>query len=207
MKKYLDILQKINAGQPITTTFFDWVMLMALSISNSSTLIYNKTWKLREEQYLNVIKKYKKEDLLAFAECMSFLIEDLNEEPSDILGKLYHQLDAQNKRTGQFFTPFHLSMLVAQMQRYSPKLQEMNEPSCGSGGMILAVAKAMKDQGINYMKYMNVVAQDIDWNCVYMAYVQLSLAGIKAKIIQGDTLIPAKREAHQIFYTPAYMML
>ena len=36
---------------------------------------------------------------------------------------------------------------------------------------------------------MEVVAQDLDWNGVFMSYVQFSLLGIDAIVVQGDTLI------------------
>ena len=59
---------------------------------------------------------------------------------------------------------------------------------CGSGGMIIAAAVVMKNQGINYQSAMEVVAHDLDWRSVHMCYVQLSLLGISAIVAQGDTL-------------------
>ena len=41
---------------------------------------------------------------------------------------------------------------------------------------------------LDYQKKMYVVAQDLDWKGVYMCYLQLSLLGIKAVCIQGNTL-------------------
>lgn len=35
---------------------------------------------------------------------------------------------------------------------------------------------------------MKVVAQDLDWKGVYMTYVQLSMLGIDAAVVQGNTL-------------------
>ena len=54
--------------------------------------------------------------------------------------------------------------------------------------MILATAKALKDIGINYQRKLKVVAQDLDWLGVYMTYVQCSMIGIDAIVVQGDTL-------------------
>jgi len=62
------------------------------------------------------------------------------------------------------------------------------EPSCGGGAMILAAAKVLWKNGINYQQAMDVVAQDLDWKGVYMCYVQLSLLGISAICVQGNTL-------------------
>ena len=75
--------------------------------------------------------------------------------------------------------------------------------------MIIAAAKALSDSGINYQKHLEVVAQDLDWKGVYMTYLQLSLLGIKATVVQGDTLIepfdPRKTDPRCILRTPAKM--
>ena len=113
-----------------------------------------------------------------------------------------------NKNTGQFFTPFHLAELVAMMMQQSDPEQKvfMNEPACGGGGMILAKAKAIQAVGGNYQDALKVIAQDLDWTGVYMTYTQLSMAGINAVVIQGDTLMGEKAGALQKFYTPLYVL-
>ena len=108
--------------------------------------------------------------------------------------------------TGQFFTPFHVSELCAIIRLKDVKKDEnikMNEPSVGGGGMILASAKVLCDKGINYQKNLEVVAQDLDWNGVYMTYVQLSMTGIKAVVVQGDTLAEKDYSAEKMLVTPA----
>ena len=77
--------------------------------------------------------------------------------------------------------------------------------------MIIALAKVLKDRGINYQRCMDVVAQDLDWNGVYMTYVQLSILGIKATVVQGDTLANPYKDGlyhpERIFRTPGKMGL
>lgn len=65
----------------------------------------------------------------------------------------------------------------------------LNEPSCGAGGMILATAKVINERGGNAQRQLRVTAQDLDWNSIYMTYIQLSFNGIDAVCIQGDTLM------------------
>lgn len=85
----------------------------------------------------------------------------------------------------------------------------INEPSCGGGGMIIAAAAILKERGVNYQQVMEVVAQDLDWKGVYMCHLQLSLLGVRAICVQGDTLsnpyIQGKTEKRHILYTPAKM--
>ena len=82
---------------------------------------------------------------------------------------------------------------------------EIYEPSCGAGGMIIALASVLQRRGINYQRCMRVVAQDLDWRSVYMCYLQLSLLGIRATVVQGDTLKEPYMKGYpeqRILYTP-----
>ena len=86
------------------------------------------------------------------------------------------------------------------------EIVKVHEPTCGSGSMIIAIAKEIKRKGKNYQEKMQVIAQDLDWNNVYMTYIQLSLLNIKATIVQGDTLeepFSKIKDNTKIFKTPA----
>ena len=61
-------------------------------------------------------------------------------------------------------------------------------------------AGAMKRHKIDYQTKMRAVATDIDLKCVHMAYIQLSLYGIPAVIIHGNTLTV---EEWSHWFTPA----
>lgn len=69
--------------------------------------------------------------------------------------------------------------------------------------MILGFAKAMADNNFNYQSQLCVTAIDIDIRCVYMCYLQLSLYGIPAVIIHGNTL---SLEEWSEWQTPAYIL-
>lgn len=175
------------------TIFNDWIVMLGLSIANSVTAIHGKVYNEREEWYKSIMNKYNKEEFDAFAEMTAYLVESLEEEMTDVLGGVFMLSGAGNDRLGQFFTPFHLSEMNARIALDKMDLTEeklkINEPSSGGGGMIIAVAKVLREMGIDYQKKMEVVAQDLDWNGVFMSYVQFSLLGIDAIVVQGDTLI------------------
>ena len=115
-----------------------------------------------------------------------------------------------SKKTAQFFTPFHVSELCAKLRFEENLLKkeeviEIYEPSVGGGGMILAYSKMLKDKGINYHTKLKVIAQDLAYRAVHMAYVQFSLCGIKAKVKQGNSIANNKKENESaIFYTPTW---
>jgi hypothetical protein len=77
------------------------------------------------------------------------------------------------------------------------------EPACGSGAMVIALAQGMKDLGINYQQHLHVTAIDVDPKCVHMAYVQFALLHIPAIIVHGNTL---SLEEFGRWYTPAHIM-
>ena len=147
-----------------------------------------------------------------FVTLSGMLTMALEEEIQDVLGEVYMAAGLGNKNTGQFFTPFHLSEAAASLaipKDISPQNPlTMNEPSCGGGGMIIAAAKILHDREIDFQHSMKVVAQDLDWKGVYMTYVQLSLLGIKATVVQGNTLAEpftgiGNCSGDRIFRTPA----
>lgn len=200
MKTIIDEINKMSGGYHAHDIFQDWVTMMAISISNQ--VIYKQSL---EDKYLEIAKKYTKEQLNKLCELSGRLTMLCENEIHDYLGEIYMGLNAGNVRTGQFFTPFHICELMAKirMDGYDGKLITLNEPSCGGSGNILAFAKAMKEKGYNYQDLLQVEAQDLDFKCVYMSYVQLSLMGINAKVIQGDTL---QMQRNYTFYTPMYVL-
>lgn len=224
MNRKADITQAINtiAGKySAYEVYSDWIRCMALSISNTVNLKHDKVWQERERMYLDTMQRYSKEEVTRFCEMTAWLIETLEDSPDDVLGDIYMKSDMGSKATGQFFTPFHLSVLNArlllcnfissfdgEMTKKNNGMTKLtiNEPSCGGGGMIIAVAKVLHEAGINYQSIMEVVAQDLDWKGVYMCYVQLSLLGISALCVQGDTLcdpyVRNKTEETHILRTP-----
>ena len=139
------------------------------------------------------------------------LAETLETEMTDVLGQIYMESGMGSKSSGQFFTPYHLSKLCAELSMIKPNENGkyyINEPSCGGGGMIIAVASVLKERGVNYQKDMKVVAQDLDWKGVYMCHLQLSLLGIKAICVQGNTLTEPYIRGYskeRVLYTPAEM--
>ena len=209
-KEIIERINKLSGSRSPYEVFCDWIKCSAISIQNACQ-IHNDLWKKREEQYMQTIRPYG-EHGLEFGDMLGFLTMALENDISDILGQVYLEAELGNKSTGQFFSPFHISRMCAELslrdQDGSQKIT-LNEPSCGAGGMIIATAAVLKDRNVNYQLCLDVIAQDLDWKAVYMCYVQLSLLGIRAVVVQGDTLsapyIPRKTNPECIFYTPRHM--
>lgn len=210
-KDIIKCIESISGSYSCYEVFTDWIMCCSLAISNSMDMFHGKLWKDRENMYMNTIKKYTKEEQQKLSEMFCMLAETLESDFTDVLGGIYMESGMGSKAAGQFFTPYHLSKLCAELALPEPDengIYRINEPSCGGGGMIIAFASALKEKGVDYQRKMKVVAQDLDWKGVYMCYLQLSLLGIKAVCVQGNTLMEPYINTYpkdRVLYTPAEM--
>lgn len=211
-KEIIKNIIEMSGQYPSYVIFTDWVKCSALSICNACQISHNEAWQSREQLYLDTAKRYAKEELNRFAYMLARLTDALENKMEDVLGRVYMEGNMGSRAAGQFFTPYHLSQLCAKISCPQPDedgIYRIAEPSCGGGGMIIAAAEALRDSGVDYRRRMEVVAQDLDWAGVYMTYLQLSLLGIRALCVQGNTLSdpyhPRKTEARRILATPAKM--
>ncbi len=206
-KRLLSMSGKYSAYE----IFTDWIRSCALAVANASTLIRDKVWRDREQLYLDTVRRYTAEEQESFAEMYVWLGDALTQEMGDVLGEVYMEAEMGSKTAGQFFTPFHVSELCARLNLAGREPDpdgkyRIHEPSCGGGGMVIAACKVLRDKGVDYQRKVDVVAQDLDWKGVYMTYLQLSLLGISAIVVQGDTLsepyIKGKTSKERILVTP-----
>ncbi|MCL2053761.1 MAG: hypothetical protein FWG90_04875 [Oscillospiraceae bacterium] len=79
----------------------------------------------------------------------------------------------------------------------------MCESTCGSGVMVTSMCKAMSEVRLNYQTQLCVTAVDVDLKCVHMTYSQLSLYGVPAVVIHGNSLTCEQRSR---WYTPVYLL-
>lgn len=154
-----------------------------------------------EERYLKLIRRYEPEEHDKFARLLALTAQALTEKPRDFLGECFHELEMHNQYKGQFFTPFDVSRMMAKMSLagFEERIRrhgfiELNEPTCGSGGMVIAAVEEVKAAGFNPVHVFFAVAQDIDRKCCNMTYIQLSLLAVPAAVIWGNTLLVECRE-------------
>lgn len=208
-KEIINRISSISGSYSAYEVFTDWIKCCSLAIDNATNLIHDELWNKKEQQYINIVKKHGNDQIKIFSEMLGLLCMALEEKMEDVLGYVYMASEMGSKSTGQFFTPYHLSELCAKTTIQKPVKDEMiylNEPSCGGGGMIIAAVSTLKEQGFDYQKNLEVVAQDLDWKGVYMCYLQLSLLGVRAICVQGDTLgepFVEKYPKERTLYTPA----
>ena len=199
------IMQSLDYSKSRGQIFSDFLTLSAYAIAQP----FYRSPEL-EEKYLAVAKSYKAEQLNLFAKMLAIVVDALEEEPHDFLGDCFMANDMGSEYKGQFFTPYHVSKFMAEITLGDvTRLVEahgyvsISEPCSGAGGMIIACRDVFIQQGCNPSTQMFVEAVDIDDLCFKMSYIQLSLLGIPARVIRGNTL---SMEYFETLYTPVYFL-
>jgi type I restriction enzyme M protein len=108
----------------------------------------------------------------------------------DVLGDAYEYLIGQfasgaGKKAGEFYTPQEVSMVLAKLVTTGKeKLKSVYDPTCGSGSLLLRVAKEVQEVGDFYGQEMNRTTYNL-------ARMNMILHGVhyrKFDIKQEDTL-------------------
>lgn len=182
-RKILEAIAQKHSS--IVEIFTDFACMSACALAMQS----------REDEYMSVAKRYQQEELKQFAIAYACLVEEMNaHEFTDILGPYYSEIGSNFTRQnrGEFYTPQPVCEMMARMIVDVDKVVEegkplsVNEPAGGSGGAILALAKLFAPS--KTVDLLRVTCQDISKLACDMAYINLTLWGVPARIIHGDTL-------------------
>ena len=195
----------------------DSMTMFALSLSNT---VDRRFYDKRESMYMDIARKYTKEEMEVFPKIFGEIVMQLEADPEqDLLGDLYMQLDLGSHWHGQFFTPYHLCSAMAKMELGLPqdytadniKPISVCDCACGGGALLIAAAheyrKAIAHTGLNAQEYICLYAQDLSQVSAMMCYLQLSLLGYAAKVKLGDSLlhpIVEEDDGPDIWYTPMW---
>ena len=115
--------------------------------------------------------------VLNHLDALDFKLADTD---ADLLGDAYEYLIGQfasgaGKKAGEFYTPQQVSKILAKLVTTGKsRLRDVYDPTCGSGSLLLRVAKEVKDVGtffgqeLNRTTYnlarMNMIMHDVNYN-------------------------------------------
>lgn len=205
LKEFTTKLENLDRSKNIATVFKDFLTLCTCALAQP----FYRSDKL-EQIYLDTVKTYTKEQANEFSQMLALLVSALENEFQDFLGKVYMSLKIGSSANGQFFTPYCVSKMMSEINfiEVEEKLKandfiSLSDPCCGSSGMIIAFAETMKNNNYNYQKQLFVEVIDIDEMCFMMSYIQLSLYGIPARVMLGDSLA---WKFQRVLYTPFYFV-
>src|ERR1700722_14722870 len=181
---------------------------MAVCAIRKTTLLPGPAADAIEDQYMAVVKRNRVEDVRAMPELLAITTLAVQEGGCDFLGQVVGDLELMTGHMGQFFTPYDLSRMMAELtlDTVDEIIAEqgfvtVQEPACGAGGMIIAAADVIERKGFDIGRQLYVDAIDISPLCFRMSYLQASLRGIPATIRRGNTLT---LEMFDAAHTPAF---
>jgi type I restriction enzyme M protein len=114
----------------------------------------------------------------------------LNDTELDVLGDAYEYLIGQfasgaGKKAGEFYTPQEVSKILAKIVTTGKnRLKSVYDPTCGSGSLLLRVAREVKDVNNFYGQEMNRTT----YNLARMNMILHGVHYMKFNIKQEDTL-------------------
>ena len=148
---------------------------------------------------------------------------DANPE-QDFLGKMFMDLGLGNNSAGQFFTPYSVCQLMADVvtsdldNNLQDKLEKQGyislaDECCGAGATLIAAINTIKRKmekatpSMNFQRHLLVVGQDIDETVALMCYIQISLLGVAGYIKVGNSItdpMTTDDDKSKYWYTPMY---
>ncbi|HGK4757483.1 N-6 DNA methylase [Enterobacter cloacae] len=183
--------------------FSDFIMLAASELDMARIRTPENIARSRE-----ICAKYSESDISNLHELFGLMVCALEAKFHDFLGAIFMELELGDDRNGQYFTPYNVQSLLARL--LMPDIDEtirregfvtVSDPASGAAGMIVAYAEVLLEAGYNPSEQMFGSCIDIDPIAADMAFIQLSLLGIPAEVVTGNTLT---MQLKRVRYTPVY---
>lgn len=149
-----------------------------------------------EKQYMEVVGRFPDKDhIRAMPEFLAIALGEICNGGVDFLGEVASEMGALDGRLGQFFTPYEVSRLMAEISLQGvEKIIEENgfvtvqEPAAGAGGMLMAMADVIEAKGFNLETQVWIEATELARSTFHMCYVQCTARGLAGRIIHGNSL-------------------
>ena len=142
-------------------------------------------------EYPGVVKRWRPESVVDFAAALSELGQAMRERPfDDLLGPFYMSF-AEGADRGEFYTPSAAARFIGRWAlggyRQGNGTYRVLEPSCGSGVLVLEVARAMAEADLE-LSLLYAEAWDVNGLACDLAYLNLTTWSVPARVVCGDSL-------------------
>lgn len=197
-KHVVTLLEDVGRNEGMRTLeVFERFLEVAYRAIRGKT-VAGAAWQENEAHYERVYEGLQRPDeaKTKFAEVLALVTIALNNQCADFLGPLWMEIGS-SASLGQFFTPHEVSKLIAGMTLgdINKMIAETGrpyftaqEPTAGMGGMVLAMAELMLEQGLDPSINCFIHMIELDYSVYRGCYIQTSLAGIAGAAFHGDTI-------------------
>ena len=195
VSKFVRIIDWIDQSKHRSEVFQDFCELSYCALAKNASPNPKQKDDL-EAQYMAVVAKYRnKDDVCQMPKLLAIAVTELSGGGCDFLGAVAGELGVLDSKLGQFFTPYEVSRLMAEitMTEVSKTIAEkgfvtIDEPAAGAGGMLLAVADVIEGKGHRPETTIWVEATELSRPTFYMCYIQLAARGLSGIVFCGNSL-------------------
>lgn len=197
-KAFIKRCEDLSHVRSLHDVIRDFAELGRITIVNQLTPFYSQD---AEDIYLKTIKKYSSDEQSQLAQMLAMVSMAHELQPGDFLGETLMELSMGRKELGQFFTPYSLCRLNAELTLSADSVNDkgyvsLSEPAAGGGGMVIAAHHRATELKVDL--YAHCV--ELSHMTADLCYINLSAAGVAAHVTQGNTL---SMEMGRSFPTPA----
>lgn len=194
-KDIIKLLGSIDRSKSRTDVFRDFCELAYCATAKAASPFEDQRETL-ETQYMEIVARYRnKDDIRKMPEILAIALDTMTTGGCDLMGEIAGELGALNADMGQFFTPYEVSRLMAELNFTGAKetieregFITVSEPAAGAGGMLIAVADLIEGLGFDPAQHIWVEAIELNRSTYHMGYLQISSRGLAGRVIHGNSM-------------------
>ena len=205
-KEFLKLINDIDRSKHRAEVFNDFCEMAYSALAKVASPSAEHRNRL-EDAYMATVARYSKEDACKIAHLLAITTLALEEGGTDFLGGVAAEMALLEPRLGQFFTPYEVSRMMAEITfcDLEKTIKEngyvtIQEPALGAGSMILAAKDKVESLGFDPATTMWVEAAELNRKTYFMGFIQLTLSNIPARVFQANSLT---LETYDAAYTSA----
>lgn len=147
-KEFVRLLNEVSYRHNKWQVFRDFCELVACTLASPFYIDQVR------KNILDIHDRYSRDEVLKMELMLNQITEGLEERYHDFLGDVFHILELHNKSRGQFFTPYHICKMKAQIVISKEDLEKHRKSSRGHETIIQHPLKIIEnlDQCYNYFK-------------------------------------------------------
>jgi hypothetical protein len=192
---FLERMKDIDQSKRRTEVFRDFCELSFCALAKTTALPPEKAERL-EAQYMACVGRYRNpDDVRIMPDLLGMAVNAVASGGRDFLGEIAAEIGVLDAGMGQFFTPYEISRLAAEMTLSGAAeiIREhgfltLSEPAAGAGGMVIAAADVIEAQGFDPAQVLWVEAVELNGLSFHMLYIQMALRGIAGLAVHGNSL-------------------
>jgi hypothetical protein len=191
---FIKRMNDIDRSKRRTEVFRDFCEMAYLALAK--TTAHPAKYDANEAEYMGCVRRYRdKDDVRKMRDLLEIAVAAIAPGSRDFLGEVTAEVGTLDSSLGQFFTPYDVSRLIAEMNLYDAKsiiedrgFITLQEPAAGAGGMVIAAADTLEKQGFDPSFCLWFEATEISRSAFHMLHIQTAYRGLSGRNIHGNSL-------------------